>query len=87
MDKAKVGPAVEAETAGRAGLAAGVLGGLFTLPDHAGKHRNPDSKGFFFLGSEVLPQPDLTEEEPSWKRTAQFPLMIRSRHPGTCSAR
>jgi hypothetical protein len=49
---------------GARGWLAGVPGGLFTLPDHAGKHRSPDSKWFFFLGSEVLAKPDRKKEEP-----------------------
>ena len=69
------GPAVEAEAAGRAGLA----GRGARRPVHAAritvreKHRNPDGNGFFFLGSKVLLHPDLKEEEPSWKRTAAVP--------------
>lgn len=35
------------------GWPAAAPGGLFTLPDHAGKQENPHGKGFF-LGSEVL---------------------------------
>jgi hypothetical protein len=38
-----------------------------------GKCRNPDSKGFFFLGSEVLAKPDLTEEEPSMAAYSAVP--------------
>ena len=41
---------------------AAVPGGLFTLPGHAGNGRIPDSNRFFFLGSEVQPNPDLKEE-------------------------
>jgi hypothetical protein len=69
------------------GWLAGVPGGLFTLPDHAGKHRNPDSKGFFFLGSEVLANPDLKKEEPSWQRMPRFRPMIRSPSRKPCSPR
>jgi len=71
------------------GLLAGEPGGLFTLPHHAGNHRNPDSKGFFFLGSEVLAKPDLKKEEPSWQRMPRSRLMIRSpsRKPSAPSPR
>ncbi len=53
------GPAVEAEAAGRAGLA----GRGARRPVHAaritqGKQRNPDGNGLFFLSSEVLANPD-----------------------------
>jgi hypothetical protein len=36
------------------GWLAGVPGGLFTLPDHAGKTGSPDGNGFFFLGAGSL---------------------------------
>jgi hypothetical protein len=38
-----------------------------------GKCRNPDSKGSFFLRSEVLPHPDLRKEEPSVPAYAAIP--------------
>jgi hypothetical protein len=69
------------------GWLAGAPGGLFTLPDHAGKAANlgrlrallPKFGGATHSGPE--------EEESSWQRTARFRLMIRSPCPGTCSAR
>ena len=69
------------------GWLAGEPGGLFTLHDHEGKHRNPDSKGFFFLGSEVLANPDLKKEEPPWQRMPRFRPMIRSPSRKPCSPR
>jgi hypothetical protein len=48
-------------------------GGLFTLNDHQGKTGNPDSKGFFFLSSEVL-----TRSGPAERRTLDGSVLRRS---------
>jgi hypothetical protein len=55
------------------GWLAAVPGGLFTPNDHAGKTGNPDSKEFFFLGSEVL-----TQSGPQERRTLDGSVLCRS---------
>jgi hypothetical protein len=50
-----------------------------------GKQGNPDGNGFFFLGSKVLFHPTSRKKNPSWQRTAQYLLMIRSPRRRPCS--
>jgi hypothetical protein len=85
-DKAKVeGLRSKLKPLAAPGWLAGVPGGLFTLPDHSGKEGNPDGNGFFVLGSKVLLHPTSRKKNPSWQRTAQYLLMIRSPRRRPCS--
>jgi hypothetical protein len=67
------------------GWLAGAPGGLFTLPDHAVKTLNPGRLRVLLpkFGGATHSGPE--EEEPSWQRTAQFRLMIRSPCREECS--